>query len=133
MNETLASERDEWLKRIGSRKVAFSNHAEEPHDFHNNTLMPILRFQTGIIIAQFRKYIKKFKPAFNAYNQNTQKNFISDVLGSDRRIKNSLIASFVSMMTIDEYEYYCQHKTNSNNEIVKLLTSTLHDHLHMLY
>jgi len=101
--------------------------------FQNEILRPILKFQNSIILAQFKQYLIKFKPAFNAYNSQVQKNYIQDVLKSDSRIKNSLIASVVSVMTLEEYSYYCENKTEINKRIVVLLTKRIQDHLEMLF
>lgn len=133
MERTLISERDEWLKSICPRTDADKASSNELDDFHHFTLIPLLTFQNGIILAQFRKYIKKFKPAFNAYNQSTQRNFICDVMNCDPRIKNSLIASMVSVMTLDEYEFYCDHKKDVNIRIVSLVVDSLHRHLEVLH
>jgi NAD-specific glutamate dehydrogenase len=101
--------------------------------FQNDALRPILKFQNAIILAQFKKYLAKFKTAFNAYNQSAQRNYIEDVLKTDPKIKNSLIASVVSLMTLDEYEFYCAHKVDANKRIVQMLTQRLKDHLEYLY
>ena len=77
--------------------------------------------------------MQKFKPAFNAYNQSAQKNYIEDVLKQDPRIKNSLIATVVSVMTLNEYEFYCENKVEINKRIIMLLTKRLQSHLVMLY
>jgi NAD-specific glutamate dehydrogenase len=105
----------------------------QSEQFQNTTLRPILKFQNGIILAQFKKYLAKFKPTFNAYNQSAQRNYIEDVLKTDPKIKNSLIASVVSMMTLDEYEFYCTNKIDANKRIVQMLTQRLKDHLEYLY
>lgn len=132
MEGAIMSQRDEWLKSICPRKKQQNNSSNQLDDFHSFTLIPILGFQNGIILAQFKKYLRKFKPAFNAYNQNTQKNYITDVMQNDPRIKNSLIASLVSMMTLEEYEFYCENKRAVNPMIVKLVIACLHEHLEVL-
>ncbi len=133
MARTLISERDEWLKSICPRSAGEYDSLNESDDFHQFTLLPILSFQNGIILAQFRKYLRKFKPSFNAYNQSIQKNYICDVMNCDPRIKNSLIASMVSVMTLEEYEFYCEHKKEVNAKIVTLVIDSLHQHLEILY
>lgn len=101
--------------------------------FQNQVLRPILKLQNSIILAQFKEYVKKFKPAFNAYNLKVQQNYVSDVMKSDPRIRNSLIASVVSVMTLDEYHFYVNNKNECNKGIVTLLIRRIQDHLEMLY
>lgn len=101
--------------------------------FQNSTVRPILKFQNSIILAQFHKYIEKFKPQFNAYNQSAQKNYIEDVMKKDPKIKHSLIACTVSMMTLSEYEFYCSKKNEVNKRIVAMIIKRLQDQLVMLY
>jgi len=132
----MTSERDDRL--IELRPEISLEKAEMPTEksigtFQNEVLRPILKFQNSIILAQFKQYLIKFKPAFNAYNSQVQKNYIQDVMKSDSRIKNSLIASVVSVMTLDEYAFYCENKNEVNKRIVTLLTKRIQDHLEMLF
>lgn len=131
----MTSERDDRLIQLRP-EISLENEntvGDKPiSTFQNDVLRPILKFQNGIILAQFKQYLIKFKPAFNAYNGKVQKNYIDDVMKSDSRIKNSLIASVVSVMTLEEYSYYCEHKTEINKRIVMLLTKRIQDQLEML-
>jgi hypothetical protein len=133
MATTMMSERDMRLMEIRPALEISENGTQVHEQFQNKTLRPILKFQNGIILAQFKKYLTKFKPVFNAYNQSAQRNYIDDVLKTDPKIKNSLIASVVSMMTLDEYEFYCANKIDANKRIVQMLTGRLKDHLEYLY
>lgn len=133
METSMKSERDERLKSIRPILGIDSPAMSDIEFFQTHTLRPILKFQNSIVLAQFRKYIQKFKPAFNAYNQSAQKNYIEDVLKRDPRIKNSLIATVVSVMTLHEYDFYCDNKVEINKRIIGLLTKRLQDHLEMLY
>lgn len=129
----IRDERDRALQ--GIRPVLSVNSADSSaaEQFQNDTLRPILKLQNSIIIAQFTKYVQKFKPVFNAYNQSTQRNYIEEVIKRDPRIKNSLIASIVSMMTLEEYDFYCENKIEANKRIVSMLVGRLQSHLEMLY
>lgn len=133
MEASMMSERDERLKSIRPLLGGILPVLTDVERFQTDTLRPILKFQNGIILAQFRKYLQKFKPAFNAYNQSAQKNYIEDVLKRDPRIKNSLIATAVSVMTLSEYDFYCENKAEINKRIISLLSKRLQDHLEMLY
>lgn len=132
----MTSERDDRLIQLRP-EISLENENTIGHKpigaFQNDVLRPILKFQNSIILAQFKQYLIKFKPAFNAYNSQVQKNYIQDVLKSDSRIKNSLIASVVSVMTLEEYSYYCENKNEINKRIVMLLTKRIQDQLEMLF
>ncbi len=129
----IRDERDNIIKAIRPVLSLEDTDISLVHKFQNDTLRPILKCQNSIVLAQFNKYIRKFKPTFNAYNQNTQRTFIEDVLKRDPRIKNSLIASIVSLMTLEEYEFYCENKIDLNKRIVSMLVGRVHSHLEMLY
>lgn len=129
----IRDKRDDAVKNIRPLLSIDSSQNSSIEKFQNDTLRPILKFQNSILLAQFNKYVHKFKPTFNAYNQNTQRNYIDDVLKRDPRIKNSLIASIVSIMTLEEYEFYCTNKGDVNKRIVSMLVSRLQTHLEMLY
>ncbi|HKL39409.1 MAG TPA: hypothetical protein VJ894_01960 [Cryomorphaceae bacterium] len=131
----MTSERDDRLIQLRA-EISLGNEntvGDKPiGTFQNEILRPILKFQNSIILAQFKQYLIKFKPAFNAYNGKVQKNYIDDVMKSDSRIKNSLIATVVSVMTLEEYSYYCDNKNEINKRIVMLLTKRIQDQLEML-
>lgn len=132
----MTSERDDRLVKLrpGISPPSTNSQSDKPIGvFQNDVLRPILKFQNSIIIAQFKQYLIKFKPAFNAYNSTVQKNYIQDVLKTDSRIKNSLIATVVSVMTLEEYAYYCENKNEINKRIVTLLTKRIQDQLEMLF
>lgn len=129
----MISERDVQLRAIRPSLSLQTEQSGELEAFQSHALRPILKFQNSIILAQFKKYLQKFKPQFNAYNQSAQKNFIDDVMKKDARIKNSLIACTVSMMTLEEYEYYCSKKNEINKRIVAMLIERLKDQVVMLY
>lgn len=129
----MISERDIQLRAIRPSLSLQTEQSGELEIFQSHALRPILKFQNSIILAQFKKYLQKFKPQFNAYNQSAQKNYIDDVMKSDARIKNSLIACTVSMMTLEEYEYYCSKKNEINKRIVAMLIERLKDQVVMLY
>ena len=129
----ISDNRDDAVKNIRPVLTIDSTQNSSIEKFQNDTLRPILKFQNSILLAQFNKYIRKFKPAFNAYNQNTQRNYIEDVLKRDPRIKNSLIASIVSMMTLEEYEFYCENKAEVNKRTIGMLVDRMKSHLEMLY
>jgi hypothetical protein len=129
----MTSERDTQLRAIRPDLNLHSAQSGDVEKFQTDTVRPILKFQNSIILAQFKKYLEKFKPQFNAYNQSAQKNYIEDVMKKDVRIKNSLIACTVSMMTLEEYEQYCNDKNEINKRIVAMLIERLKDQLVMLY
>ena len=129
----ILDKRDLAVKSIRPELPANADNGTSIEQFQNDTLHPIIRFQDTFVFAQFQKYVRKFKPAFNAYNQRAQRNYIKEVLVSDSRIRNSLIATIVSMMTLEEYNFYCEHKVEVNRKIIGFLTERLQEHLELLY
>lgn len=129
----MTSERDLQLRSIRQVIDLENLQSLDVERFQNDTLRPVLKFQNSIVLAQFKKYLEKFKPQFNVYNQSVQKNYIEDVMKRDSRIKNSLIACVVSMMTLEEYEFYCGNKNELNKRIVSMIIERLKDQLVMLY
>jgi hypothetical protein len=133
MEPMMISERDERLKGIRPEIETVEDKEGFMENFQNQVLRPVCKFQNSILIAQFKSYVRKFKPAFNAYNQSSQRNFIEDSLKRDPRIKNSLIASIVSVLTLEEYNLYCENKREVNKRIISLVSDRLKSHLEMMY
>lgn len=129
----ILDKRDQAVKSIRPELPTNAGGGNLLNKFQNDTLHPILRFQDSIVFAQFKKYIQKFKSAFNAYNQRAQRNYIQDVLINDPRIRNSLIATIVSMMTLEEYNFYCENKIKVNDQIISLVIERLQAHVELLY
>jgi len=127
----LRTDRDYKVTKIRPSVKCEKAHTEE-ENFQNETIRPILKLQNAILLAQFHSYIEKFKPVFNAYNQKAQMDYIEDSMKKDPRIKNSLIASVVSLFTIDEYEYYRKHKNELNKRIVQMIVRRLEGQLESL-
>ena len=133
MDYNVQNERDNGLKKIRPAVGIETLNENEVAFFETNSVEPILKFQASIVMAQFSQYIRKFKPGFNVYNQKVQYRFIEEVLKTDPRIKNSLIASVVSLMTLDEYAFYCSNKIELNKIIIQLITEQIKGHIEMLY
>jgi hypothetical protein len=133
METKYISERDSRLMSLRPEVETAADAEKDTERFQNGTIRPILKFQNSILLAQFRRYLLKFKPTFNAYNKSAQIKYIGEVLQQDPRIKNSLIASVVSMMTLQEYEFYCDHKNECNKRIVAMLVQRLQSQLELLY
>lgn len=133
MDYNVQNERDNGLRKIRPAAGIETAKKSEVAVFETNSIQPILTFQASIVMAQFSQYLRKFKPGFNVYNQKVQYRFIEEVLKTDPRIKNSLIASVVSMMTLDEYAFYCANKVALNKIIIQLITEQIKSHIEMLY
>ena len=133
MDYTVQDDRDNGLKRIRPAAGTGAPKESDVAEFNTDSLQPILKFQASIVMAQFSQYLRKFKPGFYAYNQKVQYTFIEDVLKTDPRIKNSLIASVVSLMTLDEYAFYCSNKIEVNKIIIQLIGKQIKKHIEMLY
>lgn len=133
MSSAMISDRDKQIRDI---RPEVNGKGKEPTDkiqeFFETVMMPVILLQNSIIIAQFKHYVKMFKPAFNAYNQQVQRNYIQDALRSDPRIRNSLIASVISMLTIPEYDFYCENKSSLNDLIITRITHQVQDQLERL-
>lgn len=129
---TLNKERDELIKEIRPDLKTQGAYTDE-ESFQNESIRPILKLQNDILLAQFHSFIQKFKPVFNAYNQRIQIDYIEEVMKKDPRIKNSLIASVVSLFTIEEYEFYRMHKNELNKRIVTMIIKRLSGQLERLY
>lgn len=132
MDNAITGDRDKTLQSIRP-KYEEVPHEDELKRFEVQTLAPLLDFQHLILLAQIRHYIKMFKPAFNAYNQKVQKGYVSDVLQKDPRIRNSLIASAVSLFTLDEYDFYCSNKSQVNERLISMIIVRLQNQIERLY
>ncbi len=133
METKLLSERDDQLLRLRPIIETEMLGESDIESFQSRTLRPILKFQNGIVLAQFSKYIKKFKPVFNAYARTAQLGFVDEAMKKDPRLKNSMIATVVGLMTLPEYEFYCINKNEINKRITNLIIKRIQTQVEMLY
>ncbi len=131
-----ATSRDEWLLRMrrdGKNQTAGRVPISNSEQFEEFTIRPIVNVQIMMVLAQFRHFIKKFKPVFNAYKRKVQTDYVEEVLDHDTRIRNSMIASVVGMMTLEEYEVYASMKDEANRRIIKVLGEKVSERVEELY
>ena len=128
----MGAQRDQKLTDIRP-DIETDGGTSKEEQFQNGTIRPILNLQNEILVAQFRSYIEKFKPVFKAYNQTVQMDYIEEVMKKDPRIRNSMIASCVSLFTIEEYDFYKNHKNDLNKRIVHMIMRRLEGQLESLY
>lgn len=125
-------ERDDVLVKIRPHVDFESGRSNEMEDFQNNTLRPILKFQNRMLISWFRNYLKRRVPLFNAYKGSEQKKTIKDIMLKDQEVKNNLIPSIVGLFTLEEFEFYNQHKKECNKRLTSLLTKRFQDQVESL-
>ncbi|NEQ48706.1 MAG: hypothetical protein F6K11_01045 [Leptolyngbya sp. SIO3F4] len=100
--------------------------------FEKHSVLPILKFQSTLLFSQFRNYLKDRKPAFNAFNQKTQKRVIREVIRSDRNVQRSLINTITSLFTMEEFSYYQQRQVALNRRITQRITERFQENIERL-
>lgn len=102
-----------------------NSQSSDVESFQNSTLRPILKMQNEAIIHVFRSHLAKKKLPFKELKIEKKKLLIHEQLKSDRSLKQFYIKSTLALFTVQEHEFYADHKTEINKRITTLLIERL--------
>lgn len=101
--------------------------------FQNKTIRPIIKLQSDFLLRHIKAYIKKNKPSFNVLNFEAQKQYLSQILKSDIRLKTELISFIVALFTLEEQAFYLENQNAITKRISEMLYSRCVDLVEELF
>ncbi|MFN7013978.1 MAG: hypothetical protein ACK4ON_06890 [Bacteroidia bacterium] len=133
MADVLTSDRDALLLKLRPEIKANTETFSELEAFQNKTIRPIIKFQSDFLLAHVKQYIKKNNPKFNLINVEAQKQYLAQILKSDIRLKNELIAFVVGLFTKQEQTFYYENQNEINKRITQIIYSRCIDLIEELF
>jgi hypothetical protein len=133
MSDVLTSGRDALLLKLRPEIKANIETFSELEAFQNKSIRPIIKFQSDFLLAHVKQYIKKNNPKFNLLNLEAQKQYLAQILKSDIRLKNELIAFVVGLFTQHEQVYYYENQSEINKRITQIIYSRCVDLIEELF
>lgn len=133
MADVITSDRDSLLLKLRPEIKANTETFSELEAFQNKSIRPIIKFQSDFLLAHVKQYIKKNNPKFNLLNFEAQKQYLAQILKSDIRLKNELIAFVVGLFTQHEQVYYYENQSEINKRITQIIYSRCVDLIEELF
>lgn len=133
MTDVLTSDRDALLLKLRPEIKANTETFSELEAFQNKSIRPIIKFQSDFLLAHVKQYIKKNNPKFNLLNFDAQKQYLAQILKSDIRLKNELMAFVVGLFTKQEQTFYYENQTEINKRITQIIYSRCVDLIEELF
>lgn len=133
MANILTFDRDSVLLKFRPEIKANTETFSEIEAFQNKTIRPIIKFQSDFLLSHVKQYIKKNNPKFNLLNFEAQKQYLAQILKSDIRLKNELIAFVVGFFTQHEQVYYYENQSEINKRISQIIYSRCVDLIEELF
>lgn len=99
--------------------------------FQNQTLRPVISFQSDLLIAAFRNYIQKNKNIFYTHTPDEKIDYIEKSLHRDMKFRNSLKGMIIGQFTLEEYDLYIKNSSALNKRLILLVKENLQENLQL--
>ena len=97
--------------------------------FQNDTLRPIIKLQSPILIETYRNYIIKHKNVFYELSNEKKLDYIENSINKNQKFRNMLKGMIVGLFTIKEYDAYRKNSSSLNKRMMNIVLKRLQDNL----
>ncbi len=108
---------------IPSAKVTSGMSSEE--SFQNNTIRPVVKLQSELLVAVFINYIKKHKNVFYDLSIDKRLDYIENAIHKDMKFRNSLKGIIMGQFTVEEYNLYTENSSALNKRMMNIVKERL--------
>lgn len=114
---------------IPSAKI-HSNTSDEER-FQNQTLRPVVRLQSELLLASFRNYVAKHKNVFFELGPEKRMDYIENAIHKDMKFRNSLKGIIIGQFTLDEFEEYTKNSSSLNKRMMDIVKERLKSNIQL--
>ena len=100
--------------------------------FQNETLRPIIKLQSPLIIEVFRNYIRKHKNVFYELSLEKRIDYIENAIHKDMKFRNGLKGIVIGQFTVDEYRSYTLNSSALNKRMMGIVKERIIDQIQVL-
>ena len=97
--------------------------------FQNDTLRPIIKLQSPILVETYRNYIIKHKNVFYELSNEKKLDYIENSINKNQKFRNLLKGMIVGLFTIKEYDAYRKNSSSLNKRMMNIVLKRLQDNL----
>lgn len=113
--------------RLGVKTTTFSDKMSEGERFQNATIRPAIKFQSELLIAAFKNYIKKHKGFYYTLPTHKKIDYIENAIQKDIKFRNALKGMVIGAFTVAEYKHYISNSSALNKRMMHIVIERLKD------
>jgi hypothetical protein len=106
-----------------------SSQITDEESFQNNTLRPIIKLQSPVLIETYRNYIIKHKNVFYELSNEKKLDYIENSINKNQKFRNLLKGMIIGLFTIEEYHIYKKNSSSLNKRMMNIILKRLQDNL----
>ena len=106
-----------------------SSQITDEESFQNDTLRPIIKLQSHILIETYRNYIIKHKNVFYELSNEKKLDYIENSINKNQKFRNLLKGMIIGLFTIEEYHIYKKNSSSLNKRMMNIVLKRLQDNL----
>ncbi|MDC3219159.1 glyoxalase [Flavobacteriaceae bacterium] len=106
-----------------------SSQITDEESFQNDTLRPIIKLQSPILIETYRNYIIKHKNVFFELSNEKKLDYIENSINKNQKFRNLLKGMIIGLFTIEEYHIYKKNSSSLNKRMMNIILKRLLDNL----
>ena len=106
-----------------------SSQITDEESFQNDTLRPIIKLQSPVLIETYRNYIIKHKNVFYELSNEKKLDYIENSINKNQKFRNLLKGMIIGLFTIEEYHIYKKNSSSLNKRMMNIILKRLQDNL----
>ena len=109
-----------------------SSQITHEESFQNDTLRPIIKLQSPVLIETYRNYIIKHKNVFYELSNEKKLHYIENSINKNQKFRNLLKGMIIGLFTIEEYHIYKKNSSSLNKRMMNIVLKRLQDNLQII-
>ena len=106
-----------------------SSQITDEESFQNDTIRPIIKLQSPVLIETYRNYIIKHKNVFYELSNEKKLDYIENSINKNQKFRNLLKGMIIGLFTIEEYHTYKKNSSSLNKRMMNIILKRLQDNL----
>ena len=130
LNSTIMNDRPNDIIKIRPvLNLKKSSQITDEESFQNDTLRPIIKLQSPVLIETYRNYIIKHKNVFYELSNEKKLDYIENSINKNQKFRNLLKGMIIGLFTIEEYHIYKKNSSSLNKRMMNIILKRLQDNL----
>lgn len=126
--------RSEYLLRIRPdvKTTTINSNMSSDERFQNETIRPIVKLQSELLVDVFKNYIAKHKNVFYDLSLEKRITYIENAVQKDMKFRNSLKGMIIGLFTTEEYSIYIKNSSALNKRMMSIVKERLLSNIQLL-
>ena len=106
-----------------------SSQISNEESFQNDTLRPIIKLQSPLLVETYKVYIDTHKNIFYDLSNEKKLDYIENSINKNQKFRNLLKGIITGLFTIEEYLDYKKNSSPLNKRMMNIIIKRLQDNL----